>query len=82
MGAAANAYGNTLKPPSYGAGDSVKAKGRYRSQTVDSVIPNGGTLDGGNDGHAYVVSGGKTGRKSVHLSGELRPFEMGTEELQ
>jgi hypothetical protein len=31
----------------------------------------------GTDGHGYEVSGGKGGRTSWHLSGELRPFEMG-----
>jgi hypothetical protein len=71
-----------MKPPSYGPGDTVKAKGRYRTQTVTGIITNVTRPDGDNDGHGYVVAGGKKGRESVHLSGELRPFEFGTEELQ
>lgn len=83
VGAPSNVYADTLKPPSYGPGDTVKAQGRYGAPTVTGVIPNaGGHPDGVNDGHAYVVTGGKTGRTSVHLSGELKPFELGTEELQ
>lgn len=80
MGAPSNMYANTMRPPSYGPGDSVKAKGRYRGQMVTGVIPNVVQPGEGSDGHAYVVSGGKGGRQSVHLSGELSPFEMGTEE--
>ena len=80
MGAPANVYADTMKAPSYGPGDSVKAKGRYRSQTVSAVIPNVTRPGLDSDGHAYVVSGGKTGRQTVHLSGELQPFELGTEE--
>lgn len=82
MGALSNMYANTLKPPSYGPGDTVKAQGRYKSQTVTDVIPNVTAPDDSNDGHAYVVQGGKSGRQSVHLSGEIRPFTLGTEELQ
>lgn len=80
MGAPSNVYADTLKPPSFGPGETVKAQGRYRSQTVSAVIPNVTRPDGVNDGHAYVVAGGKKGRTSVHLSGELRPFTLGTEE--
>lgn len=80
MGASSNAYSQTMKPPAYGPGDTVKAKGRYRTQTVTDVVPNVTRPDGDNDGHGYVVSGGKTGRQSMHLSGELKPFQLGTEE--
>ena len=82
IGAPSNVYADTLKPPTYGPGDTVKAKGRYRTQTVTGIVPNVARPDGTNDGHGYVVSGGKKGRQSVHLSGELAPFELGTEELQ
>lgn len=80
IGAPSNMYADTMKPPSYGPGDTVKAKGRYRTQTVTGVIPNLTQPGLGSDGHGYVVSGGKGGRESVHLSGELQPFEMGMEE--
>jgi len=80
MGASSNMYADTLKPPAHGPGDAVKAPGRYGKQTVTDVIPNLTRPSGGNDGHGYVVQGGKMGRQSVHLSGELRPFEMGMEE--
>ena len=40
MGAKSNVYDDTMKPPSYGPGDTVRAQGRYRDQTVVDVIPN------------------------------------------
>ena len=82
MGASSNMYADTLKPPSYGPGDTVKAKGRYKTQTVTGIIPNVTKPGPDSDGHGYVVSGGKKGRQSVHLSGELAPFTLGPEELQ
>lgn len=82
MGAPSNVYGDTMKPPSYGPGDTVKASGRYRTQTVTNVVPNVTRPDGDNDGHGYVVQGGKGGRQTMHLSGELKPFEIGIEENQ
>lgn len=82
MGAPSNAYADTMKPPTHGTGDTVKAPGRYGVQSVVGVIPNLTRPDGDNDGHGYIVQGGKGGRQSVHLSGELRPFEMGMGELQ
>jgi hypothetical protein len=81
MGAASNAYADTMKPPTYGPGEHVKANGRYGQQTVEDVIPNITRPSESSDGHGYVVSGGKLGRKSTHLSGELRPFEVGMGEL-
>jgi hypothetical protein len=82
-GQPSNMYANTVKPPSYGVGDEVHASGRYGKQTVLEVIPNL-TAPGlhGSDGHGYKVSGGKYSRESVHLSGELRPFQMGMGEMQ
>jgi hypothetical protein len=73
-------YADTLKPPTHGPGDTVKAPGRYGVQTVTGVIPNLVQPGLGSDGHGYVVQGGKGGRETVHLSGELKPFEMGMEE--
>jgi hypothetical protein len=80
MGAPSNVYSDTIKPLSYGVGDSVKAKGRYRGQTVSNVFPSVTRAADGNDGHAYAVTGGKKGRTTVHPSGELMPFTLGTEE--
>jgi len=60
----------------------VKAPGRYGPQTVTGVVHNVVEPGNGHDGHAYAVTGGKGQRTTVHLSGELKPFEMGTEELQ
>jgi hypothetical protein len=80
IGAPSNVYADTMKPPTYGPGENVKAAGRYGTQTVVDVMPNVSRPDALNDGHGYVVSGGKNGRTSVHLSGELKPFEMGKEE--
>ena len=71
-----------MRPPTYGPGDTVKAKGRYRTQTITDVIPNVTRPGDGTDGHGYVVQGGKGGRQTVHLSGEIAPFTVGTEELQ
>ena len=81
MGAPSSMYSNTMNAPSYGPGDTVKVPGRYGVQTVAGVIPNVASPGNGHDGHAYIVQGGKAGRQSVHLSGELMPFQMGTEEL-
>ena len=80
MGAPSNVYADTVKPPTHGVGDTVKAKGRYRTGTVTAVFPSVMKADGINDGHGYEVTGGKGGRTSVHLSGELAPFQMGQEE--
>jgi hypothetical protein len=61
-----------MEPPRFGAGEAVRAKGRYRDQMIEEVLPNIARPDADNDGHGYVVSGGKMGRKSVHTSSELR----------
>ena len=82
MGAQSSMYSGTVAPPAYGAGDTVKAKGRYGTQTVVGIVPNAVDPTGGNDGHGYVVQGGKSGRQSVHASSDLEAFELGTEELQ
>ena len=80
IGAASNMYAETVKPPTYSVGDTVKAPGRYRTGTVTAVFPGVMKADGTNDGHGYAVSGGKMGRVTTHLSGELRPFQMGKTE--
>jgi hypothetical protein len=82
VGAPANLYGDTMQQPSFGVGDTVKAKGRYRSQTVTAIQAGVNRPDGTSDGHLYEVTGGKSGRVTVHPSGELSSFELGTEELQ
>jgi len=82
MGAPSSMYANTMMPPTFNPGDTVKAPGRYGVQTIAGVMPNVTMPSGGHDGHAYIVMGGKTGRQSVHLSGELRPFQVGLGELQ
>jgi hypothetical protein len=83
MGAPANAYGHTVKPPTHGVGDMVRATGRYGPLKVLEVIPNLVSPGlSGHDGHGYRVSGGMYGHESVHLSGELRPFNMGMGEMQ
>jgi hypothetical protein len=75
-------YDFVLKPPSHNVGDMVKVQGRYGPQTVECVHPNITRPDDGTDGHAYSVTGGKLKRRSIHLSGEIQPFNLGTEELQ
>lgn len=75
-------YSQMTKPPSHGVGDPVKAQGRYGAQSVVGVLPNAVPPTGGSDGHLYAVQGGRGGRISVHGSGELTPFTIGTEELQ
>lgn len=75
-----NAYADTMKPPSWSKGDTVKANGRYGWQTIVDILPNVGHPDASNDGHAYVIEGGKSKRRTTHLSGELRPFELGESE--
>lgn len=80
MGAPSNVYADTMKPPTYAPGDPVKAAGRYGGQTIAAVIPNITRPSETSDGHGYQVTGGKMGRTTVHLSGELKPFEMGQEE--
>jgi hypothetical protein len=82
MGAAPNVYADTMKPPTYGPGDPVKAAGRYKDQVVSHVIPNITRPTAEHDGHGYVVTGGKMERQTIHLSGELKPFELGQGELQ
>lgn len=77
MGAPSNVYADTMKAPSMGPGDQVKAPGRYGTMTVMDVVPNIIRPDESNDGHGYIVSGGKMGRQTLHLSGELKPFELG-----
>jgi hypothetical protein len=81
MGAPSNVYSDTIQPLSFGPGDTVKAKGRYRTQQVSGVYPSYSRPDGTNDGHAYAVTGGKKGRTTVHLSGELSSFTEGMEEI-
>lgn len=73
-------YANTMKPPTFAPGEEVKAPGRYGVMTVDSVMPNAARPGANCDGHLYTVTGGKGGRTTTHLSGELRPFQMGQEE--
>jgi hypothetical protein len=80
IGAPSNMYANTVKPPTHGMGDTVKAKGRYRTGTVTAIFPSVLEPDGVNDGHGYEVTAGKGGRKSMHLSGELMPFQEGQTE--
>jgi hypothetical protein len=80
VGEASNIYSTTVKPPSYGVGDTVKAKGRYRSGTVTAIFPSVTHAGEGTDGHAYEVTAGKGGRRSTHLSGELAPFQEGQTE--
>ena len=79
VGAPSNIYDNTMPPPSRGIGDQVRAPGRYGNQTVVDVMAGMQRPDGTNDGHGYVVQGGKRGRRSVHLSGDLR--DVVSEEL-
>lgn len=80
IGAPSNMYANTVKPPSYGVGDTVKAKGRYGTGTVSAVTPGVAKPDGVNDGNGYSVTGGKGGRTTEHMSGELKPFQEGQTE--
>lgn len=80
MGMPSNVYDNLMKPPTHGPGDTVKAPGRYGVMTVNSVMPNTTRPGRDSDGHTYSVIGGKNGRVTLHLSGELRPFQMGQEE--
>jgi hypothetical protein len=80
IGAPSNVYSDTVKPPTHGVGDTVKAAGRYRTGTVTGIIPSITHPGPGTDGHGYEVTGGKGGRKSVHLSGELKPFQEGQQE--
>ena len=71
-----------MNQPSHGIGDTVKAAGRYRTVEVTNIMPNITRPGRDSDGHGYVVRGGKGGRETVHLSGELQPFEIGQGELQ
>lgn len=80
VGGPSNIYDAVMKPPSFGVRDQVRATGRYGPVTVTGIVPNYAKPEGGNDGHAYIVTGGKSGKQSLHLSGELRPFELGMEE--
>jgi hypothetical protein len=77
MGAPSNVYADTMKPPTFSPGDPVKAANRYRDQVVVAVHPNVTQPNAFSDGHGYVVKGGKLGRETMHLSGELRPFKVG-----
>ena len=74
LGAPSNIYDDTLKAPSFGAGDSVHARGRYGPQVVVGIIKNVVRPGEGIDGHGYVVMGGKGGRQSVHTSDELATY--------
>lgn len=69
-----------MKPPAYGPGETVRAPGRYGTLTVENVVPNITRPGRDSDGHGYEVKGGKMGRVTMHLSGELQPFSVGTEE--
>lgn len=82
IGASPNMYSNTMLPPSFGPGDTVTAKGRRGVQAVVGVIPNVSQPGAGNDGHGYVVQGGKGGRRTTHASSELMPFQIGAGEIQ
>jgi len=82
MGAGPNMYATTMRPPTFAPGEEVKAPGRYGVMTVDSVMPNTARPGRDSDGHTYAVSGGKGGRVTVHLSGELKPFQMGQQEAR
>lgn len=84
IGASSNVYDTVSRPPAFGAGDTVKAKGRYGPQQVTGILANAVPVAlPDSDGHLYVVSGGKSGtRQSVHLAGELKPFQLGQSELQ
>lgn len=77
IGAPSNVYDNTIKPPTFGVGDVVQARGRYGRPSVTSIIPNitKPISDAGIDGHVYEVSGGKGGRTTRHFSDELRRNE-------
>lgn len=70
-----------MKAPSFSEGDEVRAQGRYGVNRVVAVRPNITRPDGTNDGHGYFVQGGKLGRVTMHLSGELRPFQLGMSEV-
>lgn len=80
MGAPSNVYADTMKAPTYGPGETVRAPGRYGTMTVQNVVPNITRPSALSDGHGYEVSGGKGGRVTMHLSGELTPFKLGQEE--
>jgi len=80
IGASSNAYADTMLPPTYSPGDSVQAAHRYGALHVVNVMPNVRRPDRDSDGHVYLVQGGKGGRVTAHLSGELRPFNLGREE--
>jgi hypothetical protein len=83
VGAPSNVYSDVMKPPTYGPGDTVKAQGRYGVVQVTNVMPNTTRPQRDvSDGHSYEVTGGRLGRKSVHLSGQITPFEMGTGEME
>lgn len=72
VGAPSNVYSDTMKAPAFGEGDIVRAKGRYGDQRIEGVY-HGLTRpqEDVTDGHGYIVSGGKKGRKSLHLSSDL-----------
>jgi hypothetical protein len=75
VGAPSNVYDDTIPAPTHGVGDVVRAKGRYRDQTIVDIIPAfTRPIEGVTDGHGYVVEGGKRGRRTVHLSSEMRRF--------
>lgn len=83
IGAPSNVYDDTVKPPSFGVGDVVRvgrsdnSRRRYGDVTVTDVVPGLYGRPDGNDGHGYVVSGGKSGRQSVHASSQLMASESG-----
>ena len=75
IGASSNVYDTTINPPSHGVGDTVRAKGRYGVQTVVGVYAGiARPQEGGDDGHGYIVQGGKRGRTSTHFSTDLKPL--------
>lgn len=72
IGAPSNVYSDTMKQPTHSVGDIVRAKGRYGDQRIDGIYSGMTRPQEGTDGHGYLVSGGKGGRRSLHLSGDLR----------
>jgi len=82
MGAASNVYDTVAKPPAYAYGEQVSAPGRRGVQTIVGIAKSAVSADRTNDGHAYAVQGGKAQKVSWHLSGELRPFDIGQEDGQ
>ena len=74
MGGSPNVYGTAVKPPAYGIGDTVKARGRYGTGVVVGITPGvvRPSASDGVDGHGYHVSAGNGARVTLHLSSELK----------